>query len=495
MPTEAPPRRGMASRIDAALADDEVPPPSPVAPAAAEPAPSRPAKSAAPPALARTPFDDVEGVDVDGVFEAEAVLEGETVEDAVLEPEPEAAPPPVLLMPEPEPEPAKTPALELARPEPVPEPVQELMELSPEPEPEPMQAQAQELPELIAEPEPEPAKAQAQELPELTAEPEPLTPALAKAQAQELPELTAEPEPEPAPAQQPRAPEPAKAPPRDETTESGVWALDGSQPKAREAELTAAPPEPVAEVKPRQPIDLGELPPAPEEPMQLAATWEFMGMAEAQGHAPGTASEDRGMELESHGAAGTESVGSPHEEVALASTWDFVPQWQPGAPAGTPEPSAAPPAPVAPVPERAVVAPVVSTDAPVNPVTTAKFGVGPAQSTDAPVDPVATAKFGIGTGEPAGRTPFDDAAAEPVIPGKAPVEPPERSSTGRYGLATPVAPPPAAPAAKAEASWDQMFPADEPKAPAPEADPFTEFAAEAERKRDEKVPPKGGEGS
>ena len=469
VPTEAAPRKGMASRIDAALADDGTFPAS-VAAASAEPAPSVPAKSAAPPPLARTPFDDVEGVDVDGVFEPEDVLDGETFEDAVLEPEPEPAPQPMLLTPEPEPEPvlAKAPAPELARPA----PVQELTELSPEPEPEPVKAEVQELPELTAEPEPvlltpepEPVKAEAQELPELTAEPE------------LEPEPKAEPKAEQAPAQELATPEPAKAPPRDETTESGVWALEGSQPKAREVEPPAPPPEPVAEVKPRQPIDLGELPPAPEEPMQLAATWEFMGMAEAQGHATTPTSEDRGMELESHSAASTESVGSPHDEVALASTWDFVPQWQPGAPAGTPEPSAAPPAPVAPVAERAAAAPVVSTQAPVDPVTTAKFGIGPVQSTDAPVNPATTAKFGIGTGAPAGSHPFED---EGAAPGE--------------GL-------PAAPAVKAEAGWDQMFPAEEPvspvaQAPAPEADPFTEFAAEAARKRDEKPPkPEEGEGS
>jgi hypothetical protein len=455
----------MAARIDAAMAESgEAMPAAPVALTSAEPVPISPAKSAAPSALPPTPFDAVEGIDVDGMFKpepepepVEAVLEGETVEDAVLEPEPEAAPQPVLLTPEPEPalltpEPEKEPARELSKPEPEKAPVLELTELSPEPEP--VKAEAQEFTELS--PEPEPVKAEAQEVPELTAEPEPEP---VKAEAQELPELTAEPEPASELEAKPE-PEPEKAPPRDETTESGVWALDGSQPKAREVE-PAPPPEPelVAEVKPRQPIDLGELPPAPEEPMQLAATWEFMGMAEAQGHAPEPASEERGMELETTNASSGEDTGSSHDEVALASTWDFVPQWQPGAPAGTGEPS--PSAPSEPVAEKAVAAPV-STEAPVEPVTTAKFGIGMAQSTEAPVEPVTTAKFGIGTGEPA-----------------------------------------AAPAAKAEAGWDQMFPPEDstspaeeeaPKAPAPveEADPFTEFATEAARKRTEKPPSSEG---
>jgi hypothetical protein len=442
-PEDVAVRSNMAARIDAALADpEEVEPLPPVALAAAEPAPSLPAKSLAPPALPPTPFDAVEGLDVDGMLqpEPEAVLEGESFEEAVLEPEPE----PFTAEPE------KEPALELSTPEPEKAPVQEPIELSPEPEskPEPVKAEAQEFIELSPEPEPEP-QPEAKLKPE--SEPEPLTaePELEPLTAEPEPEpLTAEPEPEEARAEEPSTPEPQKTPPRDETTESGVWALDGSQAKAREVEEPAPPPEPVAEAKPRQPLDLGELPPEPEEPMQLAATWEFMGMAEAHGSAAAPVSEERGMDLESTGAASVEEAGSPGDEVALASTWDFVPQWQPGAPAG---PSA--PAPSAPVAEKPAAAPV-SPEAPVNPVTTAKFGIGTAQSPEAPVNPVTTAKFGIGTGEP---------AAEP-----------------------------------AEASWDQMFPAEEPKAPAPaeEADPFTEFATEAARKRNEKPPAaNGNEGS
>src|SRR4028119_1748484 len=84
------------------------------------------------------------------------------------------------------------------------------------------------------------------------------------------------------------------------------------------------------------------------------------------------------------------------------------------------------------------------------------------------------------------------------------------TETARAARPRPAAPPPPppldapAPAPKAEAGWDQMFPAEEPaspaaegpKAPAPEADPCAEFAADAARKRDEKLPPpEGGEGS
>jgi hypothetical protein len=138
------------------------------------------------------------------------------------------------------------------------------------------------------------------------------------------------------------------------------------------------------------------------------------------------------MELDTSGSSSDEDSGHPQDEVALASTWDFVPQWQPGAPAGSAEAS---PPPSAPVVEQAPAAPV---------------------SLDAPVEPVTTAKYGIGT---------------------------------------------AAPEAKAEAGWDQMFPSEEPASPegteapkaldanpvlADEADPFTEFATEAARKRDEK---------
>jgi hypothetical protein len=122
------------------------------------------------------------------------------------------------------------------------------------------------------------------------------------------------------------------------------------------------------------------------------------------------------------------------------------------------------------------------------------------------VEAVTTAKFGIGTGEPASRTPFDDEGTEPVVAGKTRVELPGRTSTGKFGIAEAAEEPSAAPAVKAEAGWDQVFSpqepaspaaAEAPRAPAPEeADPFTEFAAEAARKRDEKpLPPEGSEGS
>jgi hypothetical protein len=436
--------------------------------------------AAAPQALSRTPFDDVEDVDVDvgDVHQPKAALEGDAVEDVVLEAEPEAPsePEPMLLTAEPEPvlltaEPE--PVLLTAEPEPVlltPEPEPVLLTPEPEPakapepapEPEPAKAAAEELTELELTPEPEAEltpepeaertpEPEAELTPVLEAKPEPqteLTPepaaeprpaAEARPEAELTPEpeapLAAEveltPEPEEAPAREVPAPEPVKAPPRDETTESGVWALDGSQPKAPEAEAPAPAPEPEAVARPRQPIDLGELPPAPEEPMQLAATWEFMGMAEAQGHAAAPTSEERGMELDLSTPSSAGDTGSPQDEVALASTWDFVPQWQPRAPA--PSGEASPPS--ASVAEKAAPsAPVVAKAPPSAPV-----------STEAPVDPVTTAKYGIGTGEPA------------------------------------------APEAKADVSWDQMFPPDEPASPAAAAgDPFTEFATEAARKRDEK---------
>jgi hypothetical protein len=369
-----------------------------------------------PPAQARTPFDEIDGIDVEDVLEPEAVLEGETFEEAEPEPEAPSVPEPV----------------ELLTPEPEKAPVQELIE--PEPEPEPAKVAAPELPELKAEPEPE-----------LTPEPEP--------EPKSEPELKVSP------------PEPVKTPARDETTESGVWTLEGAQPKPRAVEAEPAPlPEPVA--KPRPPVDLGELPPAPEEPMQLAATWEFMGMAEAQGHSAAPASEDRSVEMDTSGSSSDEDTGSPQDAVALASTWDFVPQWQPPPPPAAVA-EASPPPPSAPVVEKAAAAPV---------------------KLDAPVDPITTAKYGLGTNAPANPTPFDGESAEPV-------------TTGKYGVLPSAEEPPAASAEKAEPSWDQMFPPEEPassggtQAPeaaepvlATEADPFTEFATEAARKRDGKSP-------
>ena len=67
-------RSRMAARIDAAMAEpQEAVPTAPAALASAEAVPVPPAKSVVPPALPPTPFDAVEGIDVDGVFKTQFI--------------------------------------------------------------------------------------------------------------------------------------------------------------------------------------------------------------------------------------------------------------------------------------------------------------------------------------------------------------------------------------------------------------------------------------
>ena len=373
---------------------------------------------------------------------------------------PEPAPEPVQKLAEPEPaeipveelaapEPVELTAEEVATPEPAPEPVQKLD--APEPAKEPVQKLSPLDPAEISVEEvstPEPAKKPVQQLDalepaeipveevaarepiELTAE-EVATPESVKKPDQqpaslEPAEISAEevaaPEPAEIPVEKVATPEPAEAPARDANLESGVWAVES---------LPA--PEAVAEEKPRLPVDLGELPPMPEEPMQLAATWEFMSMAEA--HAGSSAmpvSADRGIELDTPVPPVIEHTGSTDDEVALAPTMDFVPQWKP---------ESEPP----------------------------KVEAAPA-SPETRVEVTTTGKYGIGLQE--------------------------HTTTGKYGIG-PASQPAAVQAGESEPGSDQSFPADVPasapsKAPeapavapaeAEEPDPFMEFAAEEERKR------------
>lgn len=169
-----------------------------------------------------------------------------------------------------------------------------------------------------------------------------------------------------------------EAPEEDETTASGVWSLDGTKapapPQAEvQAEALASPEEPPVEEKKRAPIDLGELPPESEEPLQLAATWEFVtqgaGAEVHAGHETTASWEERGVDLETPVAAAPEGAGSPQDEVALVPTWSFMPQWQPGTPAAPTPPS--PPKPPAPVTALPVLAPELATPEP----TTRRYGL------------------------------------------------------------------------------------------------------------------------
>jgi hypothetical protein len=308
--------------------------------------------------------------------------------------------------------------------------------------------------------------------------------------------------------QQPAAPAPQQLPASDEATRSGVWALDGSQPKARPAEEPSLPVEEVAAEARRPPVDMGELPPAPEEPLQLASTWEFMGMAEVAhaGHSTEPVPEERGLELDTAVPPMPEYTGAPQDEVALASAWDFVPQWQPG----QPEPPSEGSAPSTPPSEHDSAAPV-STAGGGEPVT------AEADAT-ASTGPATTGKYGVLSAEPEPLEAQESAHAQPTTAEDQELPSvdvdlehtrrfgsglPARSSTGKYGIE---------PAAEgklsaeevqeAESSWVQMF-ADEkqagsgaaasepPAAPleAAEPDPFAEFAAEAEAAKAKEAAP------
>jgi hypothetical protein len=202
-------------------------------------------------------------------------------------------------------------------------------------------------------------------------------------------------EPEPPPA----------ADEEDETASSGAWTLEGVkvQPPPPAEALEEVPKAPVEEppavvAKPRAPIELGELSPESEEPLQLAATWEFVtqgaGAAVHAGHESTPSWESRGVDLETPAASAPEAPGNPQDKVALVPTWSFVPPYQPAEPAVPVPPS--PPKPPATVTPLSVLAPELSSPEPTTHrygitsaaspavTTTAKYGVGPAASSPLP---------------------------------------------------------------------------------------------------------------
>ncbi|MCP3101358.1 general secretion pathway protein GspE [Myxococcus sp. K15C18031901] len=86
----------------------------------------------------------------------------------------------------------------------------------------------------------------------------------------------------------------------------------------------------------RAPIELDELPPADDAPMQLASTWEFVGWQGADtsgpiGHSPETTWADRTVDID--GPLVREAPAAPTTgDMPLASAWDFIQQpWQPQA--------------------------------------------------------------------------------------------------------------------------------------------------------------------
>lgn len=232
----------------------------------------------------------------------------------------------------------------------------------------------------------------------------------------------------------------------DETVSSGAWTLDGLKtqpppPAEAPAEAQAEEPEvpeeeepPAVVEKPRAPIDLGELPPEPEEPLQLAATWEFVtqgaGTEVHAGHESTPSWELRGVDLETPAAAAPERPGTPQDEVALVPTWSFVPPYQPGAPAAPVPPS--PPKPPATVTALPVLAPELSSPEP----TTHRYGITSSASSAV----TTTAKYGIAPassplpGFPEVETdPFEEfAASEAAKPpeGRAPASVPWDDSAG-----------------------------------------------------------------
>jgi hypothetical protein len=85
---------------------------------------------------------------------------------------------------------------------------------------------------------------------------------------------------------------------------------------------------------PRAPIELDDLPASPNETMELASTWEFVGWQGREsngtiGHTAESTWSDRAVDLD--GPAVSAAPTAPSEgEVPLASAWDFIPQpWQP----------------------------------------------------------------------------------------------------------------------------------------------------------------------
>ena len=361
------------------------------------------------------------------------------------------------------------------------EPVSLSEEAPAEAKPEPIEEMSDDVPEMSVEDVSgeelsEPVQALEQEAPELTVEEvsAEALPAPVEEVSEEAPELTVE---EVAAEELPEPVEAEAAPlvimPREEVVAEAQVAKVG---------------ETVVE-NPRPPVDLGELPPVPEEPMELAANWEFMSMAEAQATPSAEGSEERGIELDTTSAPELDYSGNPEEEVALAPAWDFVPQWQPQ-PAAPPAPPA-PPVLAAPEPlpeisaEPEPPAPIASPAAGAELTTTGKYGTAGFQ-------PAATGKYGIASSKPgaADELGLDEPTEKTGLFGvvKQPLPAPhlpERSATGKFGAvpkpprAFPVVPPKAG----QESSWDQLTLAPEPEQPpaAPaEPDPFAEFAAGAD---------------
>ncbi|RJS20787.1 hypothetical protein DRW03_19110 [Corallococcus sp. H22C18031201] len=106
-------------------------------------------------------------------------------------------------------------------------------------------------------------------------------------------------------------------------------AAEGPSAHAWGLESAPAEPAPVPERRVRVPIELDDLGPASDEPMQLASTWEFVGW-QGQGAAAQEPSEPswngRAVELDAPASVAHES-----DDVALASAWDFMQPWQPPA--------------------------------------------------------------------------------------------------------------------------------------------------------------------
>jgi hypothetical protein len=472
----------------------------------------------------------------------------EPVEELALDSSEEVAEElPVALTDEEAAEAPEAPAVEAAAEEPAeavaevsadaPELSLSLEEVSAEALPAPVEAVSADAPELSlddvsAEALPAPVEAVSADAPELSLEevsaealPAPVKPQLAKAPELSLEEVSAE------ALSAPAEPEPAPAPfmPSEEVVAEAQVAKVGEQ---------------VVEA-PRPPVDLGELPPVPEEPMQLAANWEFIGMAEAQVGATSALAEERGLELDTAVPSMPDYTGNPEDEVALAPAWDFVPQWQPQQEAPKSEPSA-PPAPSAPsapsappeppaIEEPALaVSPSTSTDVTVTdkyglsnarPAMTGKYGIASAEpessqqpglgseepestglfgvmeaepeAPEAPetFNPTATSKYGTASATPASAAPaktgrYGTVSPSVVTAGRQGLGPPESLKSGQYKVDSgePVEPAAEQPGAGEEPGWDQLISTAEPELPLAELsaeplepDPFTEFAEEAAR--------------
>jgi hypothetical protein len=84
----------------------------------------------------------------------------------------------------------------------------------------------------------------------------------------------------------------------------------------------------------RAPIELDDLPASPNETMELASTWEFVGWQGNEsngtiGHTAESTWADRAVDLDGPAVSAAPTEPSAGE-VPLASAWDFIPQpWQP----------------------------------------------------------------------------------------------------------------------------------------------------------------------